>query len=321
MPNDSLYMSKRAKNDEFYTRYEDIELELSHYTNNFSNKIVYLNCDDSSKSAFYKYFVNNFNQLHLKALWATSIVHNSNTCILTKYNGNLTTYTHLSCDGDFKSDECLNILSKSDIVVTNPPFSQFLTFFNTLIQYNKDFLIIGNANSIFCRDVFPLFKNGTISCGIHRPKWFRVPNDYEAKNIRIMNGTRYASFGNICWYTTFDTPRNDIPIKLVATYSPDLYPKYDNYDAIEVAKMSLIPKDYFGIMGVPITYIEHHCPKQFEILWQASGNTRASCPSDILKEIGYHPMPADRGGAALINGQRKYSRVLIRRIDTDLLDE
>lgn len=315
MANTSLSFSKRMKNDEFYTRYEDIERELSNYRQYFNDKIIYLNCDNPSYSAFYRYFVNMFKELNLKELWATFLASDGTNGILTKYDGAKTIHTKLSGNGDFHSEECVEFLSQADVIVTNPPFSKFLEFFNLLVSHKTDFIIIGNSNSIFCRDVFPLFKNGTISCGMNRPKWFRVPDDYDAKNIKIIENVRYASFGNICWYTTFDAPHNEVPIPLTHSYSADIYPKYDNYNAIEVSKISMIPKDYFGIMGVPITYIEHHCPKQFEILWQASGNTRVSCPKDILNEIGYIPMKEDRGGAALINGKRKYSRVLIRRIE------
>lgn len=315
MANTSLSFSKRMKNDEFYTRYEDIERELPNYRQYFNDKIIYLNCDNPSYSAFYGYFVNMFKELNLKELWATFLASDGTNGILTKYDGAKTIHTKLSGNGDFHSEECVEFLSQADVIVTNPPFSKFLEFFNLLVSHKKDFIIIGNSNSIFCRDVFPLFKNGTISCGMNRPKWFRVPDDYDAKNIKIIENVRYASFGNICWYTTFDAPHNEVPIPLTHSYSADTYPKYDNYNAIEVSKISMIPKDYFGIMGVPITYIEHHCPKQFEILWQASGNTRVSCPKDILNEIGYIPMKEDRGGAALINGKRKYSRVLIRRIE------
>ena len=313
MPNENLYIAKRMKNDEFYTRYEDIALELGNYRDSFNGKIVYLNCDNPVTSNFYRYFVDMFDELQIRELWVTYLAYDNNGYV-TKYNGKETIKKPLIGNGDFRSDECIAYLQEVDIIVTNPPFSQFLNFFNALINSGKDFLIIGNFNSILCHDVFPLIKNGTVSCGINKPKLFLIPDDYEAKNIRIIDDTRYAVFGNICWYTTLKTSVKDIPIYLSESYSQERYPKYDNYDAIEVSRISLIPNDYYGIMGVPITYIEHHCPNQFEILWEASGNTRKSCPSNILKELKYKLMKDDKGGAPLIDGKRKYSRIMIRRI-------
>lgn len=163
----------------------------------------------------------------------------------------------------------------------------------------KQFLIVGNSNAITNKDTFPLFKENKIWLGINDVKEFRQPNDEIKK------------FGNICWFTNLDHAKRNKPLDLYKHYS-DEYKHYDNYNAIDVSKTCEIPMDYEGVMGVPITFLNKYNPNQFEIIWQASGNTRASAPTDVLKKLGYIINEEDRGGCGVIDGKRMYSRLLIR---------
>lgn len=227
--------------------------------------------------------------------------------------------TLLKGNGDFRSEECIEILKQADIVVTNPPFSLFREYVAQLVEYNKQFLIIGNVNSMICKEIFPLVKENKMWMGysIHSgDREFRVPDDYplEASGYRIDNqGKKYIRVKGVRWYTNLDYIERHKDIDLWKKYSPEEYPKYDNYNAINVDTTADIPEDYFGVMGVPITFLDKYNPDQFEIVWQASGNTRACAPINILQELGYQPHKEDRGGCGVINGKRVYSRILIRR--------
>ncbi len=225
----------------------------------------------------------------------------------------------LNGDGDFRSNECVEILKQADIVVTNPPFSLFREFVAQLIEYKKQFLIIGNVNTMICKEIFPLIKANIMWMGysIHSgDREFRVPDDYplEASSYRIDEyGNKYIRVKGVRWYTNLDYVERHTDIDLWKKYTSEEYPMYDNYNAINVNVTADIPEDYFGIMGVPITFLDKYNPDQFEIVWQASGNTRACAPAVILQELGYRPHKEDRGGCGVINGKRVYSRILIRR--------
>jgi hypothetical protein len=227
----------------------------------------------------------------------------------------------LDGNGDFRSDECIELLKQADIVVTNPPFSLFREYVALLVEYDKKFLIIGNINAITCKDIFPLIKDNKVWLGasIHSgDREFRVPDDYplEASGCRVdSDGIKYIRVKGVRWYTNLDYPQRHENLILYKTYSPDEYPKYDNYDAIHVAKTADIPCDYDGVMGVPITFLDRYNPEQFEIIWQAAGNSYANAPKELLEALKFDPTVRYGGGlgVGVINGKAKYARILIKR--------
>lgn len=213
----------------------------------------------------------------------------------------------LDGNGDFRSEECLALLKEADVVVTNPPFSLFREYVAKLIEYDKKFLIIGNQNTITYKDIFPLLKNNKMWLGYHSgAQIFRVPEAIDRNNLFVRDGITYAKFGNICWYTNLEQSKRHEMLTLYKKYTPEEYPKYDNYDAIEVSKVAEIPCDYAssescnGIMGVPITFLDKYNPDQFEI-------------------IGHeHDLNGNGGdgverGQFEVNGKGKFKRILIRR--------
>ena len=227
--------------------------------------------------------------------------------------------SELAGDGDFRSAECLELLNESDIVVTNPPFSKFREYVSTLMEYQKSFIIIGNVNALKYKEIFPYVMANQIWLGasIHSgDRAFFVPDDYplDASSCGIdeATGRKYIRVKGVRWYTNLDMKQRHEELILVRRYSPDNNPHYDNYDAIEVSKTADIPCDYAGIMGVPLTFFDKFNPDQFEIIWQASGNTRASAPANVLERLGYKPSKEDRGGCCLLNGKRTYDRIFIR---------
>lgn len=267
--NINLNKAKKEKNDEFYTRYEDIEVEVSKYKEYFKNKVVYLNCDNKEKSMFWKFFELNFDDFQLKKLIAT---YYSETEPVYAYKLELRdgykdiVKTPLVGNGDFRSQECIDILKESDIVCTNPPFSLFKEYVSQLMEYNKQFLIIGNQNAWTYKGIFPLIKDNKIWMGITRPKDFFIP----AENGEGVVSTKKVG-GITRWFTNIPNGKRNEPMVLTATYAEGLnhredYPKYDNYDAIEVSRTKNIPCDYDGVMGVPITFLDYYCPDQFELL-------------------------------------------------------
>lgn len=245
MTNKNLNRAKRVKNDEFYTQIEDIALEVSKYKSYFHGKSVLCNCNDIN-SAFWQYFHDNFYELGLKRLIAVSYGPNA-----TKVEYNLPEIKLLG-NGDFRSKECIELLNEADIVVTNPPFSLFREYIDILIAYNKKFLIVGNLNAIKYSNVFPLLMENKIWLGYNNINKFIQPDGSVKK------------FGNIVWYTNL--PRGYKRLQLGKTFNIEDYPKYDNYNAIEVSKTINIPIDYNGIMGVPISYMSKHNPEQFSIV-------------------------------------------------------
>lgn len=292
--NTNLHNAKKARNDEFYTQLSDIEKEMAHYKDFFKGKIVYCNCDDARESNFFKFFSNNFESLGLKKLITTGYKADGKGVKLVyegDKNGNFmvddaeVVVTELEGNGDFRSEECIELLKECDVVVTNPPFSLFREYVAQLIKYGKKFLIIGNKNAITYKEIFPYIKNNELWLGMNWAKDFVQPNGEVKK------------FGNICWYTNIGHARRNTPLDLYKKYSADEYPKYDNYDAIEVSKVSEIPTNYEGVMGVPITFLDKYCPTQFEIVGL-----------DRYVENNPH-----YGHRFHINGKETYARILIRR--------
>ncbi|MBQ3785180.1 MAG: modification methylase [Alphaproteobacteria bacterium] len=272
MRNASLNAAGIAKNDEFYTCYADIEKELNQYAKYFKGKIIYCNCDDHAgislgtpKSNFLKYFADNFEAFGIKKVIATHYEKNgsSNMYILDKDNtGDGVICSEdieeipLKNNGDFRSEECIKLLQQADIVVTNPPFSLFREYVAQLMEYHKKFIIIGNDNCRTYKEIFPLIQNNKMWCGYNHVKKFIKPNG------------ETQQFGNVGWYTNLSNSRRNEKIDTGKKYYgyEHMYPKYDNYDAIEVSKTSDIPMDYYGVMGVPITFIDKYNPEQFDII-------------------------------------------------------
>ena len=351
MAQKGLSAAKTAKKDEFYTQMMDIERELQHYWPHFRDKVVLCNCDDPYESNFFKYFALHFNHLGLKKLICTcyngspvqgnelmidfgdfseepkkiaykveitevkdmngdGAVDLSDVQYLLKNNKNVLTTLKT---GDFRDPECIELLKQSDIVVTNPPFSLFREYIAQLMEYGKKFLIVGHQNAITYKEVFPLIKENKVWLGYGfkgaAAHFFSPYEDIATAGDHKQNMIRVSG---VTWMTNLEIPKRNEELDLVCHYLPEEYPKYDNYDAVNICKTIDIPCDYDGYMGVPITFLDKYNPNQFEIIWQACGNTRASAPSSVLKELQYKPHPEDRGGCGVVNGKRQYARVIIR---------
>ena len=296
--NSNLHQAKRAKNDEFYTQLTDIEKEMVHYRPHFKGKVIFCNCDDARESNFFKYFANNFELLGIRKLITTGYKENGHGVVLEyegDKNGNLIVdpseinVTELKGNGDFRSDECVEYLRQADIVITNPPFSLFREYMALLFRYNKEFIVIGNQNAITYKEIFPYIKENKLWLGNNYVKEFRQP-DGEIKK-----------FGNILWYTNIPHGKRSLPLDFYKTYNDKDFPKYDNYNAIEVSKVSDIPMDYYGVMGVPITFLDKYCPAQFEIV-------------GIDRYVEDNP---HYGHRFTINNKEVYARILIRRKSAD----
>lgn len=269
--NTNLHKAKGAKNDEFYTQLTDVAKELMHYKAHFKDKIVLCNCDDPTWSAFWKYFHLNFAELGLKKLISTHYDREEATYKMEYTGGDdndieAGVKTPLEGNGDFRNQECLDLLDESDIVVTNPPFSLFREYVAVLVEHKKKFLIIGNKNAVTYKEVFPLLRDNQMWIGtrnINSDFWFVVPNG--DKYEKIENGLKLKHIMG-CWFTNMDMSKRHEKLILWKKYTPEEYPKYDNYDAINVNKVSEIPCDYDGVMGVPITFLGDYNPEQFEIV-------------------------------------------------------
>lgn len=273
-----LHDAKRAKNDEFYTRLEDIERELWHYREHFRGRTVLCNCDDPRASKFHHFFRAKFKPYGLKKLITTCYknqnpdifsAHKCERAVCLEYNGCKTGRPrYLEGDGDFRRPESVELLKKADIVVTNPPFSLFREYIAQLMEHDKKFLILGNMNALTYREVFALVKADQVWLGNNNgPKKFGMPEHAE-KYHSVDNGKKFMEMGNVIWYTNLPHNRRNQPIDLFGTYEGNEsdFPKYDNYDAIEVDKVADIPRDYPGVMGVPVTFMDKYCPTQFEIV-------------------------------------------------------
>ncbi|KFZ25535.1 MAG: hypothetical protein KQ78_02268 [Candidatus Izimaplasma bacterium HR2] len=290
MANKNLTKAKSAKNDEFYTQLSDIEKELGHYKEQFKGKVIFCNCDDPEESNFWNYFTLNFEFLGLKKLISTHFEKEKPSYKLEivkdinndgKINKLDTIKIPLKQNGDFRSSECIDILQEADIIITNPPFSLFREYVAQLIEYDKKFIVVGNKNAITYKENFKLIKENKLWLGYTSPKKFIQP-DGSIKN-----------FGNICWFTNVKRKKHREDLILYKKYygNENEYPKYDNYDAINIDKVKDIPVDYEGIMGVPITFLDKHNTKQFEIVKFRKG--------DDNKDL-------------CINGKCPYFRIIIK---------
>lgn len=338
------YAKYSSDTDEWYTTYETISEELSHYREQFKGKVVLCNCDDPFESNFSYYFLRNFNRLGLKKIICTSyansridsirdnvqltlplfdddgsLIKANNGCVLivTKMPGKSDeeiedeviekvlqkkgVVKRLNGDGDFRSDECIEYLKECDICCTNPPFSLFTTLFSLLVRYDKQYLLIGNQNAITYKDIFPYIKENKAWVGYRFGDMsFRVPNDTPPRKTRFWideQGQKWRSLGNAMWLTNLDIPKRHEELKLTQIYCAKKYPKYDNFDAINVARVADIPMDYFGIMGVPITILKYYNDSQFEIVGEA--NHGSDNEFDLFKPV--------------LNGKELFKRILIRR--------
>jgi hypothetical protein len=323
--NANLHKAKKGKNDEFFTQLADIEKELKHYKKHFKNKTVLCNCDDPRISAFFHYFSHNFESLGLKKL-ITTCYKNQNADLFSQNKNEQAVYLeylgdkngnkvpdineigikHFKGDGDFRSAECIELLKQADIVCTNPPFSLFREYVAQLIEYNKKFLIIGNINAITYKECFKLIQENKIWLGasIHSgDREFGVPNDYplNAASWRIdKDGKKFIRVKGVRWFTNLDYKERHENLILYKKYNPKDYPKYDNYNAIEVSKTMDIPIDYSGVMGVPITFLDKYNPNQFEIVGKTNNREHAG-----KYLIGDNP-------TAMVSNKKLYHRILIR---------
>lgn len=363
MGNDNLNSAKTARKDEFYTQLSDIEKELRHYRKHFEGKTVLCNCDDPFESAFFKYFVLNFNRLGLKKLIATcysgSSIANKQLTLFDLFGGGerekttnkpykaivTTVYdktgdgsvdmldvaelfksgenelTELKGNGDFRSPECVELLDEADIVATNPPFSLFREFVALLVQRQKNFVIIGSLNAIKYKEIFPLFMKNEMWLGYGFTRgdaYFHIP----VKNVREFANGVYnpenglVHFRNCAWFTNLDISRRHEEMILVKRYEPVVYPKYVNYDAIEVPKIADIPCDYAGLMGVPITFMDRYNPDQFEIVgmnWTVLADAELSDDirehHNVARRLNFYlPIPDGHGN----DYSRMYDRIVIR---------
>lgn len=327
--NKSLHAANRAKNDEFYTELADIDKELRHYKHHFKNKTVYCNCDDPRVSNFFHYFSHNFETLGLKKLMATCYKsqaadlfsqNDSEEAVYLIYEGDKNgnripdpseiQVLPLKGDGDFRSEECITLLKQADIVVTNPPFSLFREYVAQLVEYDKKFLIIGNKNAITYKEIFPLIKDDKMWLGVTpmgTDMLFGVPDHYaetlvstkkSGSSYRIIDGEVKAR-AQACWFTNLDHDKRHEELILYKRYTPEEYPHYDNYDAIEVSKVAEIPCDFEGVMGVPITFLDKYNPEQFELL----GSNRYLGQD----ENGIY------GRSSYIKGKEVFKRLFIRK--------
>ncbi|MGQ3637360.1 adenine-specific methyltransferase EcoRI family protein [Ornithobacterium rhinotracheale] len=361
--NNNLHKAKKGKNDEFYTQLSDIENELKHYAHHFKDKVVYCNCDDPRISNFFHYFSYNFERLGLKKLITTCYKNQqmdlfsqgeAEEAIMLEYtgdkNGNHTPdpdeigVTPLKGDGDFRSPESIEILKQADIVVTNPPFSLFREYIAQLIEYDKKFLVIGSMNAITYKEIFPLISANKMWLGYGfrgGNAYFETtqPKENFAKGV-YNEDTGLVKFRNVHWFTNLDHNKRHEKLILYKKYTPEEYPKYDNYDAINVNKVAEIPCDYRGVMGVPITFLDKYNPEQFEIVAFRKGNDgkdlvyslsrnpdfvererereRERESTTILQnpyqEIMTIPGVMNNAKETLVNGKNVYKRILIRRL-------
>lgn len=314
--NNNLHNAKKAKNDEFYTRLEDIEKEMCHYREHFRGKVIYCNCDDPKESNFFKFFSLQFEFLGLKKLISTGYKENGHG-VAYIYEGDknennlpddseIRTY-ELQGNGDFRSEECIEFLKEADVVVTNPPFSLFREVVAQLVEYNKKFLLLGNNNAITYKEIFPLIMSNKMWLGYSNNKTmeFVLSDSYE-KWDRIENGKKIGKVPAISWFTNLEHDHRNRPLDLTQRYDPRYYPKYDNYDAIECSKVMDIPRDYDGVIGVPITFLDKYCPNQFRII-----DARTIALNDKQKNKSTMLI---KDADSAINGKATYARICIQKI-------
>jgi hypothetical protein len=321
--NRNMHTARASKQDEFYTQLSDIEKELRHYTAHFWGKTILCNCDDPTVSNFFHYFSYNFEKLNLKKLITTCYKnceanlfskHTAERGIYLEYSGdkndnrvpdpNEIGIHRLKGDGDFRSEECIELLKQADIVVTNPPFSLFREYVDQLFKYKKTFLIVGNINAISYKECFELIKNNKMWLGYTCARHFARPD-----------GSMFESARSF-WYTNLDTATRHEELILFRKYNPVDYPAYDNYAAIEVSKAVNMPVDYAGVMGVPITFLDKYNPTQFEILGMTDrGNAWGLKTKEYTEDDVANPGDLNRRAAIKVGNNYKptYARLLIRR--------
>lgn len=314
MGNKNLTQAKKAKNDEFYTQYVDIEKEINAYLEYnedvFRNKTILLPCDDPEWSNFTKYFAQNFERFGIKKLISTSFAQESKSYQTayqptlfeteapqfdidkTKIKGKIFTLSHdktgdgkidvndlewnyLDGDGDFRSNEVTKLRDEADIIITNPPFSLFREFLAWVINFEKQFVLIGNMNAIKYKEVFPFIRDKKMWLGAGkndgRNVWYQIPDDFE-KFHKEENGKKYAFVAGTIWFTNIDHGRRHNPIPLMSEKdvikfgTKEPFKIYDNFNAIEVPFVKYIPNDFDGVMGVPISFLSKYSPDQFEIV-------------------------------------------------------
>ncbi len=313
MANENLQAARKAKKDEFYTQLADIESELKHYKEHFQGKTVLCNCDDPRVSNFFHYFSYNFERLGLKKL-ITTCYKNQNRDLFSQNDSEQAIYLEyygdkdgdrvpnpeeigvkrLKGDGDFRSAECIELLKQADIVVTNPPFSLFREYVAQLIKYEKKFIIIGHQNAITYKEIFALIKQNKLWLGFgFKGGAGHFYSKYQDTATAGNHREGMIRVSGVTWFTNLDIQKRHENLILYKTYNPNDYPKYDNYDAINVDKTADIPMDYDGAMGVPITFLDKYNPEQFEIIRFRKGNDD--------KDLS-------------INGKYPYFRILIRKI-------
>lgn len=310
--NQNLHKAKKSKNDEFYTQLIDIEKELKHYREYFRGKVIFCNCDDPEESHFWKYFSENFEFLGLRRLIAThyeiekpsyklEIVADTNGD--GKINKLDTIRTPLMQDGDFRSSECIEILRESDIVVTNPPFSLFREYVAQLFEHDKKFIIVWHQNAITYKEIFGLIKENKIwlGYGFSGGAAHFINKHYEDYATAWDHREGMIRVSGVNWFTNLETQKRQEYLILYKKYNPEEYPKYDNYDAIEVSKTKDIPMDYIGAMWVPVTFMDKYNPDQFEIL---------GCSYAYGEPIGYHI--EGKGFNVSILWKEVYKRLFIR---------
>lgn len=329
--NTYLNKAKHSENtDEWYTDYQAIVKEVDHYAEQLRGKTILCNCNDSAQSSFTQYFVRNFNQLELAGLLCVSYAdayvadrkpedapppalllslfdlrqldlalldEERIMAIFRKYGK----VKKLQGNGDFQSEECVKLLAQADIVITNPRFSKFKELFTLLTQHDKQYLLICNHNAITYKEVFPHLKDNRTRVGYNFGEMaFRVPHDTEPRPSRFWIdafGQKWRSLGNAMWLTNLEVQRAAQALVLEQSYSPELYQEYDNFPALHIPKVTMIPHDYMGIMGVPITYLKYHDEEQFQIIGEA--NHGSDNEYDLFKP--------------LLNGKETFKRILIQR--------
>lgn len=338
MKNKNLQDARAAKKDEFYTQLSDIERELKHYKQHFEAKVVYCNCDDPRVSNFFHYFSYNFEKLGLKKLIATCYKNQdmdlfsrneSERAIYLEYEGDKSGNNipdreeigikHLKGDGDFRSAECIELLKQADVVVTNPPFSLFREYVVQLVEHDKKFIIIGSYNAVTYKEIFRLIQQDKIWLGYGFKAgnaFFQTPYPREFAKGVYNEETGLVKFRNVTWYTNLDISKRHEDLILYKPYSPEEYPAYDNYDAIEVSKTKDIPANYDGAMGVPITFLDKYNPDHFQIIGITDRDNNSGLKTREYTDADV-PNPGDLNRRAVIRIGNKhvptYARLLIKR--------
>lgn len=339
--NKTLGKAKKEKQDEFYTQIADIEREMRHYTEHFRGNTIFLNCDDPEYSNFWLYFQLNFYQLGLKKLISTHYEENKPSYKMeivstNKDDGQAGTQigipdyvkTPLKQNGDFRSQECIEILKEADIVITNPPFSLFREYIAQLMEYEKKFIIIGSQNTIHYKEIFPLIRDNKVWLGYgfhHGNAYFAIPEGTEANYANgVYNpDTKLVKFRNCIWMTNLDIAKRHEMVILYKQYCEEEYPQYINYDAIEVDSVSKIPCDYMGKMGVPDNFMDIYNPDQFEIIGLAEGELgkqigfSANLTEEECKALSREYKPFRKGNPIYRKSDgtlhKPFSRIIIRR--------